>query len=83
MWGDGTQAEWVGPYNSSEVVTLSHKWNKKGTFNISAKSKDVAGYVSEWSHLEVTMPRNLAPNSPLYYFIHYLQSIRNRLANLF
>jgi hypothetical protein len=84
IWGDGSQTDWIGPYNSSEVVTLSHKWNKKGTFNISARAKDIAGYASEWTYLDVTMPRAaIAPNSLLYHLLQYLQEIRSRLANLF
>jgi hypothetical protein len=83
MWGDGTQTEWVGPYNSSEVVTLSHKWKRQGTFNISAKAKDIYGYQSTWSNLETTMPRPLLLLFLLYHILQYLQSLRSKIANLY
>ena len=84
FWGDETDTDWVGPYNSSEVAIISHKWDEKGTYTISARAKDVGGYESNWSQLKVTMPRTkLASNTLFYHFLQYFQSIRSRLANIF
>lgn len=58
FWGDGTSTGWMGPYKSGEVLSVSHKWDTKGTYIISAKAKDVVGYESYWTTLEITMPRN-------------------------
>jgi len=57
-WGDGETEEWIGPYSSGEEVTLSHKWDEEGTYEIKAKAKDTLNEESEWTILEVTMPRN-------------------------
>jgi outer membrane protein assembly factor BamB len=55
-WDDGTNTGWIGPYNSGEEQTVSHTWNKKGTYTIQAKAKDGNGVESDWGTLSVTMP---------------------------
>jgi len=57
-WDDGTANEWIGPYDSGELVNLSHKWNEKGIYNLRIKAKDVYGSESEWESLSVMMPKN-------------------------
>lgn len=47
-WGDGEEA-WTGPHHSGVPVTLSHQWPRSGTFQVSAKARDLAGNVSAWS----------------------------------
>ncbi|KYK23197.1 hypothetical protein AYK24_07860 [Thermoplasmatales archaeon SG8-52-4] len=39
-WDDGTDIEWVGPFDSGEEVTIDHKWVEEGFYEIRAKSKD-------------------------------------------
>ena len=56
-WGDGTSTEWDGPYNSGQIAGISHIWEEKGTYTIQAKAKDSYGVESEWTTLDVTMPR--------------------------
>lgn len=80
IWGDDTNTGWIGPYNSSEVVTISHKWDKKGTYTISAKARDVGGYESNWASLKVTIPRiKVAANSLILQFFERLQSLRGEI----
>jgi outer membrane protein assembly factor BamB len=55
-WGDGTNTGWIGPYDSGMEQTVSHTWNKKGTYTIQAKAKDGYGAESDWGTLSVTMP---------------------------
>ncbi len=57
-WGDGDIEEWIGPFDSGEPVLLEHVWTEEGTFLIKAKVKDENGAESDWTTLEVTMPRN-------------------------
>jgi outer membrane protein assembly factor BamB len=57
-WGDGTDSRWIGPYNSGEKITKSHKWSEQGNYTIKAKAKDVFDEESEWATLEVSMPKN-------------------------
>lgn len=48
-WGDGTYSEWIGPYDSSDIITESHKWNSEGIYEIRIKSKDIFNKESDWS----------------------------------
>lgn len=56
-WGDGTQSEWLGPFDSGVEVSTQKSWNSKGLFIIKVKAKDISGVESAWSDpLPVTMP---------------------------
>jgi len=55
-WGDGTIANWVGPYNSGNPVVLGHTWAAQGTFTITAKARDSHGAEGPTATLIVTMP---------------------------
>ena len=62
-WGDNTTKDWFGPYYFDEKVTVSHSWNKKGTYTISAKAKDYYGGESGFGYLVVSMtPRSIPSN---------------------
>lgn len=63
-WGDGNSSGWQGPYPSGEVVTISHTWEEKGTYNVSARAKDIHGSKSDWSSLEITMPKSKQSSVP-------------------
>jgi outer membrane protein assembly factor BamB len=54
-WGDGIEIA-IGPYLSGEEAMASHSW-ERGTYTIRAKAVDSFGAESNWSELEVTMPR--------------------------
>lgn len=73
-WGDGTteQDDWIGPYNSGEVVTLTHTWNSKEIFTIKAIAKDSSDIVSEWGTLTVSTPRNRLVLQPHFEFLQRL-----------
>ncbi len=57
-WGDETEENIKGPFESGEEVTGSHSWTSQETFTIKAKSKDVYGAESEWAEFVVEIPRN-------------------------
>jgi outer membrane protein assembly factor BamB len=57
-WDDGTNNGWIGPYPSDENITVNHTWNNIGTYNIKIKARDIHGHESDWTTLEVTMPKN-------------------------
>jgi len=70
-WGDDTSG-WVGTRASGELCYFSHEWFEKGTYNISAKVKDVMGEESDWAYLEVTMPMNQQLHN--WWFLQFLQN---------
>jgi hypothetical protein len=39
-WGDGEVTDWMGPYESGETVTVSHRWTEENIYYIRARSKD-------------------------------------------
>ncbi len=70
-WGDGEDKDWFGPYASGHEETLSHIWNSRNTFTVRVKAKDVYGSESEWSSLEVKIPKSITFDLqyPLYRFL--------------
>jgi len=58
IWGDDDIENWEGPFPSSIGFEISHTYANKGTYLIEAKTKDTNGYESNWTTLNVTMPRN-------------------------
>jgi agmatine deiminase len=70
-WGDNTTSDWLGPSTSGAVVNASHSWQKKGTYSIRVKAKDIYGLESNWSEsFPVTMPLGCQYSWPL---LDYLQ----------
>jgi len=65
-WGDNTSSGWIGLYSSGVAVIQAHKWNNQGTYIIKAKAKDINGEESDWSTLEVIMPRNKIATNLLF-----------------
>jgi hypothetical protein len=68
LWGDQQEEKWIGNYSSGEVITLSHIWEKNGKYTIMAKAKDIHGAESEWSSLNLNIPK-----SPVVYNILQLK----------
>jgi hypothetical protein len=56
-WGDGTGDVCIGPFESGACVTATHTWTQQGTYTIKAQASDGIAE-SDWSTLEVTMPRS-------------------------
>jgi outer membrane protein assembly factor BamB len=67
-WGDGTNSGWTRPYPSGQEQILNHTWNKKGTYMIKAKARDIHDQESDWGILSVRMPYE----PPQFPFLHWL-----------
>lgn len=70
-WGDGTNSGWTVLSASGVDVTLSHTWTKKGTYTVKAKAKDIYNAESDWTILEVKVPRVISIND---LFLQFLQN---------
>jgi len=82
-WDDGNTEEWIGPYSSEENVKISHVWDKKKTYTIEIKAKDIFDSESDWAELRITIPRFKSINRPLFYwFIERFPLITKILGNL-
>jgi hypothetical protein len=58
MWGDDTYENWIGPFDSGELVSVNHTWSKWGKYTIQARARDTDNLWGNWGTLEVTMPKN-------------------------
>ena len=60
-WGDGTEEDWRGPYNSGQEVIISHTYEEEETYQIKAKSMDMWDD-SSWSDpFEVVISSEVFP----------------------
>lgn len=75
-WGDGTNSEWLGPYPSGTEITANHTWNKKKTYTVMAKARDMHGYESDWATLDVSMHKKteIPMNALFLQFIEIIQA---------
>lgn len=48
-WGDGTESDWCGPYNSGNVCEESNIWMIKGSYLVKVKAKDEWNFETDWS----------------------------------
>ena len=55
-WGDGLD-NLIGPFPSGTEEKLSHSW-VSGNYTIKAKAIDIYGAESEWTTLEISIPRS-------------------------
>ena len=72
-WGGGS-SQWIGPYESGQTASVSHKWKSAGTYTIQARAKDSYGDYSEWATFSVLVSlsspskgaqNNQLPKAPL------------------
>jgi len=56
-WGDGQEITLTEEYNTGETATISHIWEKSGTFIVQARAKDQFDYWSEWESFQIKIPR--------------------------
>ena len=68
-WGDGINFTWVGPYESGELAEKGHSWASKGNYTIRAKAIDIYGAESNWTELEVSMPKTKTINTLFLTFL--------------
>ena len=48
-WGDGTNSDWLGPYNSGDPCTASNSWSNSGLYYVKVRAKDTYDRESDWS----------------------------------
>jgi len=65
-WDDGSESEWIGPYDSGEIIQATKSWDTEGIYEINVKAKDNYGTESEWSSefvISISLP-SLITDSP-------------------
>jgi len=60
IWDDGNISDWLGPYQSNEIICFNHSWTEEGIYHIQVKVRDGYCKESDWSSmLQVcTIPNN-------------------------
>jgi len=61
-WGDGSITSWTPFVNTGEEIIVNHTWEKKGSYLIKAKARDVYGVESTWATFEVQLPKKECVN---------------------
>jgi rhodanese-related sulfurtransferase len=56
-WGDGGSTDWLGPQEQGIPFEVSHTWEEQQTYQIKAKAKDINDLESDWSILEISVPK--------------------------
>jgi hypothetical protein len=51
-WGDGSESDWLWPFESGSIVTAKHTWGAEGSYNVRIKARNENGPESNW------MPEN-------------------------
>ena len=83
-WGDDNITGWTEYVPSGTVITLNYTWAEQGTYNITAKAKDVYDQVGPETKLEVTMPRNKAKTKSMFLqFLEIFPFLKRLLSYLF
>lgn len=87
-WGDGSD-DWIGPVSSSQEITISHIWDEKGNYLITAKAYDEFFYESDMVTIQMNMPKIMVFKDVLFRLIHqklydfpFLDFFSYRLLNL-
>jgi hypothetical protein len=62
-WDDGTDIDWIGPFDSGQEVTIDHEFTEEGFYEVKAQSKD-RWYHSSWSEPYEVRIGNQPPDIP-------------------
>jgi len=83
-WGDGNES-WSTRRDSGVSASESHIWENEGTYEIKVQTLDFRDLYSDWTTLEVSMPKNKAINTPFLQFLEnhpHLFPLLRQLLNL-
>ena len=76
-WGDGTESDWLGPFDSGETAVASYTWGDRGDYEIQVKAKDECDMESDWSEpLPINIPKNKASQRIL--LVQFIEKLKNR-----
>lgn len=54
-WGDGSVSEWSEFVASGDSVTMYHRWDSAGTYQVGARAKTESGTLSDWATTTVAI----------------------------
>jgi hypothetical protein len=65
-WGNNVMSNWLGPYESGELISISYAWPIPGFYSVKTHVKDIYGDQSNWSSTLLVEMLNRAPSQPSY-----------------
>lgn len=75
-WGDDSNSGWIGPHQSGTEIFLNHTWKEEDNYQIRVMAKDTYGSESDWSSLDISMPKpKLFPRYCLDFLYSWLQDL--------
>ncbi len=75
--GESNSEICLGPYNSGAEAKATFSWQKRGSYTVSVKARDINGAESEWVTLEVKMPISYFQNFfKKFNFISFLFNLK-------
>lgn len=78
-WGDGNYSDWLGPFNSTTVITSNYTWIEDGSYQIRVKAKDTNEAESDWSKSHnITIARQIEYKNIQPGFIYFQLFTFNR-----
>ena len=84
QWFEGCPGvTWEGPYESGEKITKKYTYEEDGNYVIKVKAKDTSDAESEWSELELKMPKNTILNKILELMQSNFKILQNYLSKYF
>ena len=78
-WGDDS-TEWTSFAASGTPVTVSHTWEERGGYTITAKAQDTGGLTGPEATLPITMPKAIFVHNSL--FLRLLEQFPNAFPTL-
>ena len=63
-WGNNVLSNWLGPYESGELISTSYAWPIPGSYLVKTHVKDIYGDQSNWSSTLLVQMLNRAPSQP-------------------
>lgn len=73
-WGDGSQSNWLGPYEADQICEMSHQWSSKGSYHVTVKVKDAFDAESKWSEALIVQVSKTKSNQ-LFFQEHLTRTI--------
>jgi hypothetical protein len=64
-WGDESNSDWLGPYDSGDEITFSHIWENQESYTIKVKARDEKSAESDFNTLTISMKKSKCISSDI------------------
>lgn len=82
-WGDGTISDWIGPYQSHELINITHNYQENKFYLIKIKAKDIFDEESPYAYNPVYMSLFKQDVSLFPHLFRWISQVQNGILNVF